>query len=852
MVRTEGVRSQEDLEPHVDVNDKFNDLLEQLAKEHRRLVSDFWQLQEKWQSLSQQQKAEEPTNKVQIVTSGHDAFDKDHAGMMSEVASETPPAVEPIEQVPVLPAGPPGCLQDYPPPPDSSPPSLRTAARTADLQEKDGPESVQGPLGKGRRSSISFIDDENGSGNAKDEAVNGAQVPTVAVNGCNGNSIARYGSGATLASSDHGEDSGSDVADQGQNKHRSQRRASVESTISKTARRSSLASTGGGRRVSISSWKSGGNEEDLQLRPVFRDVDNGLPKKRLTSTRQLTTSVTKQAFNEESRNVVTYNGCLRHIISTPTSPSRVYWETLGALFILYDLIMVPLWIIFSPPEEPWMVVMNYVTLVYWTINIPATLLVGVIVNGTLVMKPTGILLHYAKKWLLIDLIVVVPDWVFSTISVHSSETDNGKFVKLLRLWRLFRTIRLLRALRLRWILDVLTDMLQTEFLGLSINIFKMMCVMFLVCHYLGCIWYLIGKMTEHSNDAGISSWLLLPEFLEAEWQMLYLTSVHWALAQCTPATMEVYPHNIPERAFSVSVVMFDLVGFSYVVGSITASLSQLRSMKEDFAKQAWLARRYLRRHDVPTHLSLRILQYLEKQHSREKQHVDMDSIPIFALLSEHLHSELQCSIYLPHLCIHPLFDYILQLSPTTMQRVADKGMSRKILAGGDYFFVIHDRPKQMGVLIRGELRYVKVTALGSFCIEDEKDIRSGSDCILEQVLWTPEWVCLGEASAMGDCELQLLSAEIFGEIVSAVPPVRQLTMRYAQTFMRTLNSKEANEVSDYQRAQDIEEMANGVITDFEVDMQIKVAKERQGKRRALPKSISLGRFTKGRSFMLPK
>eukprot|EP00971_Amphidinium_carterae_P175520 3479357-Amphidinium_carterae.1 len=53
-------------------------------------------------------------------------------------------------------------------------------------------------------------------------------------------------------------------------------------------------------------------------------------------------------------------------------------------------------------------------------------------------------------------------------------------------------------------------------------------------------------------------------------------------------------------------------------------------------------------------------------------------------------------------------------------------------------------------------------------------VTSPKDCILEPVLWTNEWVCLGEASAVTDCEIQLLSADDFEEIVSASPQLKQV------------------------------------------------------------------------------
>mmetsp|Transcript_11044 Transcript_11044/g.24534 ORF Transcript_11044/g.24534 Transcript_11044/m.24534 type:complete len:963 (-) Transcript_11044:107-2995(-) len=567
---------------------------------------------------------------------------------------------------------------------------------------------------------------------------------------------------------------------------------------------------------------------DLQLRAVFRRESEVSPS-RLANVRQWTskTSAFQEKAAEDSYPIVAYDGVLRHFISTPTASHRVAWEAAGAVLIAFDMLFVPMSIIFSPPEERWMAFLSLFSLAYWTLNIPASLCVGVIVDGVLIMEPRRILKRYAMTWMGIDLIVVIPEWIFTTMSV-GGDSDTGQFVKLLRMWRLFRTARLLRILRLRWILEVLTDLLQTELLGITVNIAKMITVMFLLCHYVGCCWYLLGNSTK-TQPAG--SWVSWHDHSGVQWLEFYLLSVHWAMAQFTPASMEIQPRNEIERAYCVLIIMFALVCFSYVVGSITASLGQLRSLNEDFAKNSWVARRYLRQHDVPTHLNIRIMRYLEKRYERQRSHVHMDSIKIFSLLSEYLNSELQSAVYLPHLKNHALFAYMQgdkANQMNTMQRLAAKAITRKILAGGDFLFVQYDQQSHMGVLLSGKLIYAKVDSRN---FESEEAIQK-SHCILEHVLWTDEWICLGEASAATDCEIQMLSADAFCDIVQGSALVRHFITRYAQAFIKALNAKHPDEITDFWRSEDIAELAGPVIQDFEAEMSVKSTQFSKYKRAA--------------------
>ncbi|CAK0877263.1 unnamed protein product [Prorocentrum cordatum] len=70
------------------------------------------------------------------------------------------------------------------------------------------------------------------------------------------------------------------------------------------------------------------------------------------------------------------------------------------------------------------------------------------------------------------------------------------------------------------------------------------------------------------------------------------------------------------------VVVFALVGFTYIVGSITGSLTQLRSLSEGSAKMFWDLRRYLTHFRVQPTLALRILrieEYLEHAWARQQK-----------------------------------------------------------------------------------------------------------------------------------------------------------------------------------------------------------------------------------------
>merc|ERR1719221_2539193 len=126
-------------------------------------------------------------------------------------------------------------------------------------------------------------------------------------------------------------------------------------------------------------------------------------------------------------------------------------------------------------------------------------------------------------------------------------------------------------------------MIDSEYASIVANIVKMILLVLVINHLISCLWYAIGT----SPGFGDATWLKHHAFDDADWSYQYATSFHWSITQFTPSSMHVQPQNIRERVFAITVVVLALVGFSYVVGSITGSLAQLRSMSNDGAQQFW-------------------------------------------------------------------------------------------------------------------------------------------------------------------------------------------------------------------------------------------------------------------------
>jgi len=240
------------------------------------------------------------------------------------------------------------------------------------------------------------------------------------------------------------------------------------------------------------------------------------------------------------------------------------------------------------------------------------------------------------------------------------------------------------------------------------------------------------------------------------------------------------------------------VGFSYLVGSITNSMTQLRGMTEGASKQFWVLRRYLKHHQVPMALSIRIQRYIEHAWARQKASVAEPKL--FALLSEQLSQELTCARSVPHLQVHPLFGCLHKHSHISMQRLAVSAISWRNLARDDFLFFPNETATHLYFVIEGKLLYTKVDASGS---ETTEQVDRAEDWVAEPVLWTPTWIHLGTLRAISEADLVLIDGAIFGDIIGRSPPMFQLVSSYARKFMKWMNTMPWHRLSDISQGEDI-------------------------------------------------
>eukprot|EP00811_Abedinium_folium_P028929 NODE_451_length_3036_cov_8.713304.p1 GENE.NODE_451_length_3036_cov_8.713304~~NODE_451_length_3036_cov_8.713304.p1 ORF type:complete len:727 (-),score=144.44 NODE_451_length_3036_cov_8.713304:855-2741(-) len=495
-------------------------------------------------------------------------------------------------------------------------------------------------------------------------------------------------------------------------------------------------------------------------------------------------------FNEGMRPQV--SGC--KCIISPNTTHRLAWDVAGLLLICFDLIVIPFNQAFSPPATWFSTGMDWVTLVFWTMDMCQGFFLGYFEKGEYVDAYARVLRHYLTSWFIVDCIVVIPDWVTKCMP-HGGNEAYGDIGKILKGARAVRAIRLLRLLKLQRLIHKMYDMIESEHTFIFVNLLKLLGSVLVLNHIIACLWYLLGS---YGVDADMSNWITHSQLSHRSMPFKYTTSLHWSLTQFTPAGMDVNARNTLERIFSIIVLFFAMVAFSSIVGGITAGMTSLRNLKQENTKQLWLLRRYMRQRTVPLDLAGRIHNYLDHKTNTATKFVQEEQIKgVLGQLSAALINELKYHNQATSLVTHPLLAYIDENMVTVMHRLCKVALSIEaygdhegIFAGGDWAKKVYFLRAPVRLHLHSHTVPAAYNPLG--CEPLEPPLRHG-EAIGEGSLWTA-WRHRGTFFAVNPCEVISLDSGVFSDVLCTHPRPRYIASRYAALFVDLLNTGSVHDI----------------------------------------------------------
>eukprot|EP01052_Picozoa_sp_SAG31_P013305 SAG31_NODE_797_length_12029_cov_13.875692_12_plen_466_part_00 len=311
----------------------------------------------------------------------------------------------------------------------------------------------------------------------------------------------------------------------------------------------------------------------------------------------------------------------------PLGRFRKVWDLMQIVLLVYVAVLVPYRIGFDDDVDKWgyAFFLDALVDVYFIVDVFLNFRTAFYdKHGEMVYDAAPIAKHYVQTWLAIDILGCLPvNYVIMYMeSTNPSAESDGRTNKIFRILRLARLLKLLRVLRINRILR----RYEEEFYALqsSFRMGKILIIVGMISHWLGCMWYFFGDSPADPNEvypdgAPVLGWVeahfgLLAN--ETSMNMRYVTSIYWSIMTMTTVGYgDVSARTVVEQLASV----FSMIVGGFVFGLVIGSLSDLERKSNPAGKmQTKLVGHvsaYLSDRRVPADTSRRVRTYFSTEYN---------------------------------------------------------------------------------------------------------------------------------------------------------------------------------------------------------------------------------------------
>uniref|UniRef100_H3CRL0 Cyclic nucleotide-binding domain-containing protein n=1 Tax=Tetraodon nigroviridis TaxID=99883 RepID=H3CRL0_TETNG len=444
----------------------------------------------------------------------------------------------------------------------------------------------------------------------------------------------------------------------------------------------------------------------------------------------------------------------------PYSDFRFYWDLLMLMLMMGNLIILPVGITFFRDENtPSWIIFNVVSDTLFMVDLVLNFRTGIIKedNTEILLDPRAIRQKYLKTWFLVDFVSSIPvDYIF--LMVDSLDSEVYRTARALRIVRFTKILSLLRLLRLSRLIRYIHQWeeifhMTYDLASAMVRIVNLIGMMLLLCHWDGCLQFLVPMLQDFPPDCWVSKNLMVND----TWGVQYSYALFKAMSHMLCIG---YGAQAPEGMTDVWLTMLSMIVgatcYAMFIGHATALIQSLDSSRRQYQEKYKQVEQYMSFHKLPADVRQKIHEYYE--HGFQGKMFDEENI--LGELSEPLKEEIvsfNCRSLVANM---PLF---ANADPNFVTAVLTKlrfevfqpsdFIIREGTVGRKMYFIQHGR---VSVLTRGN----KETKLsdGSYF---------GEICLLTRGRRT--------ASVRADtyCRLYSLSVDSFNEVLEEHPMMRR-------------------------------------------------------------------------------
>ncbi|XP_060934425.1 potassium/sodium hyperpolarization-activated cyclic nucleotide-gated channel 1 [Limanda limanda] len=465
----------------------------------------------------------------------------------------------------------------------------------------------------------------------------------------------------------------------------------------------------------------------------------------------------QKAVEKEQERVKSAGNWIIH----PYSDFRFYWDFTMLMFMVGNLIIIPVGITFFKDETtaPW-IIFNVVSDTFFLMDLVLNFRTGIVFedNTEIILDPKKIKKKYLKSWFVVDFVSSIPvDYIFLIVE-KGIDSEVYKTARALRIVRFTKILSLLRLLRLSRLIRYIHQWeeifhMTYDLASAVMRIFNLIGMMLLLCHWDGCLQFLVPMLQDFPSDC----WVSLNKMVNDSWSELYSFALFKAMSHMLCIG---YGRQAPESMSDIWLTMLSMIVgatcYAMFIGHATALIQSLDSSRRQYQEKYKQVEQYMSFHKLPADFRQKIHDYYEHRYQGKM----FDEESILEELNEPLREEIVNFNCRKLVASMPLF---ANADPNFVTAMLTK-LRFEVFQPGDYIVREGTIGKKMYFIQHG---VVSILTKGNIGMKLMDGSYFGEICLLTRGRRT--------ASVRADtyCRLYSLSVDNFNEVLEEYPMMRR-------------------------------------------------------------------------------
>eukprot|EP00928_Gymnodinium_smaydae_P029119 TRINITY_DN22020_c0_g1_i2.p1 TRINITY_DN22020_c0_g1~~TRINITY_DN22020_c0_g1_i2.p1 ORF type:complete len:942 (-),score=112.88 TRINITY_DN22020_c0_g1_i2:236-3061(-) len=566
--------------------------------------------------------------------------------------------------------------------------------------------------------------------------------------------------------------------------------------------------------ASQTTYTTEGETFELQRRPGFERSDlrrDSKERRRLSSAlfRSSSSSATSSNSNDKALDIANRIVPI-HLVALPVGrwvaldPDglfRTWVNACSAFVLLFDAFLVPLIVAWDVKYAGGWRYTAWFPALFWTLDIPLSMLTGNRnADNKIDIRLDKTSKLYMRSWFMPDVAMVTCHWLGMFLG------DGNVYLRVIgSLARAIRGVRLLPRLADLRMKVRFAFPFQGAHIALDVSL--LMVIMIYFTHFVCCGWYMISRM-PYLSDSG-SSWLaefeeqsdILPEVAHGMTYQ-YTTSLHWAVTQLSPGSMEVVPNNSSERIYSIIILLISLIFGSSFTATLASMMTQYRMRLEETSNKFLQLQLYLRQERVQKHVGIAVIMHVASRQKDVKTRLRMKDVSSLSVASQSVKDALIYTIRMKVLSSHPLIGSLNVFDQSGVKAICTEAFETNEYIEGDSVFDDDSSGSSMFFFAHGLCRYrpgTRETASPWAYSDDRLKLVAGDWCSEPALFFV--WTHVGTLLVEETAEAYTLKSDDFRKVLTRYSHIHKIVCQYVAIFCNTIlesNLSDLPHVLDYQ------------------------------------------------------